>query len=396
MPVLAQSDVPTGFEVSTVATGLSEPIAMAAAPDGRLFIGERGGTIRVYADGQLREEPFAQIPVFTNGECGLLGFALDPDFASTGHLFMFVTVSSNEQQIMRVTDSSGVGTDLTTIRDNLPTVGANHNGGAIAFGPDGHIYFAIGDNGQPQLSADLTSLAGKVCRITREGDIPDDNPFSTPTGSRRAIFASGFRNPFRMCFDASGRLFVVDVGSSNDERREEINLVSAGGDHGWPALEGIGGEAAGYVDPIVAYHNEGASITGIIAYTGRQFPGEFGGNLFHLDYVSNGLFRTVLDGDSVASHSLFLTFDSAPVELVQSPDGSLFASLIFAGEVKRIRYTLGANVEPDGDDDGEDGSQTNDTSSGTRLCGLGLLPALLVLPLLLTLCGLRFLQGKSV
>lgn len=395
-PLFAQSDTPAGFEVSTVATGLSEPIALAAASDGRVFIGERGGTIRVLQDGALRDEPFAEIPVFTGGECGLLGFALDPDFESNGHLFMFVSVSSNEQQIMRITDVDGVGTNLVTIRGNLPTVGANHNGGAIAFGPDGHIYFAIGDNGQPPLSADLTSLAGKVCRITRDGDTPDDNPFTTPTGSPRAIFALGFRNPFRMCFDAAGRLFVVDVGSSDEARREEVNLVTAGGDHGWPTLEGVGGTAQGFVDPIVAYHDEGASITGIVSYSGDQFPEEFRGNLFHLDYVSNGLFRTVLDGDLAASHDIFLTFDSAPVELVASPDGSLYASLIFAGELKRIRYTLGASVDDpvDDPDDGntDDGSGVVAPPPGGPLCGLGLIPVLLIAPLL---CVQRKLRRRK-
>lgn len=382
---IAQSNIPAGFEVATVATGLSEPIALAATPDGQLFIGERGGTIRILEDGMLRAEPFAEISVFTGGECGLLGFALDPDFATNGNLFMFVTVSPNEQQIMRITDTGGVGTDLVTIRDNLPTEGANHNGGAIAIGPDGHIYFAVGDNGQPELSADLTTLAGKVCRITRSGDIPDDNPFTTPTGSRRAIFASGFRNPFRMCFDARGHLFVVDVGSSDDARREEINLVTAGGDYGWPVLEGIGGENSGYIDPIVAYHDEGASITGIVAYSGSQFPTEFQGNLFHLDYVSNGLFRTVLFGDSAASHDIFLTFDSAPVELIESSDGSLYASLIFAGEVKRIRHTLGAMIEDpvdDPDDSSNDGSDEVAPPPTGALCGLGMLPLLLIAPLL--------------
>lgn len=385
-PLFAQTNIPAGFEVSTVATGLSEPIALAATPDGRILIGERRGTIRVLQDGELLAEPFAEIPVFDGGEGGLLGFALDPDFADNGHLFMFVTVDSNEQQIMRITDVDGVGTNLITIRGNLPTVGANHNGGAIAFGPDGHIYFAIGDNGQPPLSADITSLAGKVCRITRDGDVPGDNPFTTPTGSRRAVFATGFRNPFRMCFDEQGRLFVVDVGSSDTVRREEVNLVTAGGDYGWPTLEGVGGVAQGFVDPIVAYHDEGASITGIVSYSGAQFPAEFRGNLFHLDYVSNSLFRTVLDGDAAESHDIFLTFDSAPVELVESPDGSLYASLIFAGQLQRIRYTLGASVD-DPTDDPDDGPSDDDSGgaapapSGT-LCGLGIIPLLLFAPLL--------------
>lgn len=362
----ADPNVPDGFVVDTFASGFSEPTALAFAPDGTLFVAERGGVVRVVRDGVVQPEAAVVLEVFTSGEGGLLGLVVDPDFASNGHLFAFVSVSTVEQRILRLRIEDGVATDVAVVRANLPTAGGNHNGGAIDIGPDGMLYFAIGDTGTPELSQEITTLAGKVSRIQRDGATPEDNPFETLTGTPRAIWATGLRNPFRMCFAPDGRLFVGDVGSSDDRRREEINLIERGSDHGWPIAEGFASPtddlAENYHDPILAYADEGASISGCAVYAGEQFPAEFRGNLFHMDYTSNGLFRAVLEGDEVVSHERFLLAANGPVDLIEGPDGALYWVELFSGEVRRLSYPAGVPDEANEPDD--DGNDNADDPSG--------------------------------
>ncbi|MCO6435523.1 MAG: PQQ-dependent sugar dehydrogenase [Phycisphaerae bacterium] len=387
----AQTEVelPDGFEVSEFATGFIEPTALAFAPDGTLFVAERGGTIRAVVDGDVLPDSVAEIEVYTIGEGGLLGLAIDPEFASNGYVYAFASVSAVEQRILRLHIQDNVATDVTVIRGNLPTAGGNHNGGAIDVGPDGMIYFAIGDTGTPELAQELTSLAGKVSRIDREGVTPNDNPFITPTGTPRAVWALGFRNPFRMCFSPDGQLFVGDVGSNDEQRREEIDQVNAGFNYGWPIVEGFslpGVEVpADYHDPLVAYAEEGASIAGCAVYSGDVFPEEFRGNLFHLDYTSQSLFRVVLGGDEVLSHTLFLKTGGGPVDLIEGPDGALYWVELFSGNVQRLSFPAGEAVPDEGTngdmgtvtDGGNDDPDNGQPPVGPRLplCGAGIVAA---------------------
>jgi len=391
------------FEVVTYASGLMEPVAMAFAPDERLFVGPRGGQIHIVDDGAVIDPPFAEIEVFGLGEAGLLGLALDPDFDENGYVYIFATVSETEQQIIRFTDDGGMGVDRTVIRDNLPTNGSIHNGGGLRFGPDGKLYFSIGDNGDSELSQQIQTLAGKVCRINADGSTPDDNPFVTPTGAPRAVYALGLRNPFRLCFAPDGRLFVGDVGSSGDARREEINFIVVGGNYGWPIVEGFDEdqEFSDLIDPILAYADAGSSIAGCVFYDADQFPKEFAGNLFHLDFVSGGLFRVPLDGTRAASHELVIQGGGGPVDLAQGPDGSLYYSELFTGEIKQVRHRDAAdlvlgedppdiddsetNTEDDSDPPPQDNSDSPPTSpNGMNLCGAGTMAAVfLSMPVML-------------
>lgn len=351
----------TDFVVETYAEGLNEPIAMEFAPDGRLFVAEKKGALRIVRDGALQAEPVAEIDVYIYAECGLLGLALAPDFADSGEVFLFATVSIDEQQILRLRETDGRGGEIHVVRDRLPTGGQKHNGGCLRFGADGMLYFSIGDNGDETTAQDFNSLAGKICRIQRDGATPPDNPFETPTGSPRAIWAYGLRNPFRFCFAPDGRLFVMDVGSDNEERREEINLLSAGANAGWPLAEGDSGaigKAIGLTDPIYAYHDEGASPVGCVVYGGAAYPRRYRGNLFHLENTLNKLFRVKLDGDRVDSHTVFAECEGAPVDLVEGPDGLLYYCEIATGRIMRVAYV----GDPDnaGTDDGASGGASDD------------------------------------
>lgn len=378
-PAAAQTTAESaGFAVSTYASGLTEPVAIEFAPDGRLFVAELGGTVRIVRDGAVAWLPFAHVSVFHENENGLLGLALDPAFDANGYVYVFATVSRSEQQIIRFTDSGGLGVAKTVIRDKLPTRGAFHSGGGLKVGPDGKLYFSIGDNLVADNAQDLSTLAGKICRINLDGSTPADNPFVTPTGQPRAVFALGLRNPFRFCFAPDGRLFAMDVGSDGEGRREEINLIVAGSNYGWPLVEGRQPAPAdpAFIDPIHDYHEGGAAPVGAVYYTGQQFPAEYSGNLFHLEYVLNRLYRAVLEGDRVVRHEVFYEGEGGPVDLVQGPDGALYYTELQGGRIRRISYPPNDRGLPAASTDVVAGETATGAAPAGSLCGFGTLPAL--------------------
>lgn len=336
----AMADLPAGFSVETVASGLRTPVSLAFAPDGRMFVAQHDGTVRVFGHGLEYSAPFAQIAVFEYSESGLSGMALDPDFAVNHFVYFFATISDHEQQIIRYTDVLGVGADPVVVRGSLPTVGANHNGGGLGFGPDGYLYFSVGDNETGVLAQEFTTLAGKISRISRDGAAPDDNPFTTATGVRRSIWALGFRNPFRFTFAPDGRMFVLDVGSEDPLRREEVNLVRAADNGGWPIVEGEFDADAhpNFLKPLYAYKDHGSAPSGICYYTGSQFPAEYRGSLFYLDFVSNRIFRITLSGDELVQHDEFFRGAGGLVDLIQGPDGCLYFCQYIRGRVQRICF----------------------------------------------------------
>jgi len=203
---------------------LAMATGLAWAPDGsnRLFVILKGGQVQIIKNGVLLGTPFATItPIFTNSECGLIGICFDPDFVNNHYIYFFVTVSSSEQQIIRYTDVSDVGTSKTLIKGGLATAGQNHDGGSIGFGWDGKIYFAIGDNGNGTgVNADLSSSAAKVSRMNRDGTAPNDNPFFDGAGPNNDyIWARGVRNPFTMTFNSK---WPALAECSRDELRTGI------------------------------------------------------------------------------------------------------------------------------------------------------------------------------
>jgi MYXO-CTERM domain-containing protein len=255
---------------------LTNATGLAWAPDGsdRLFVTVKEGEVRVIKNGIVLEQPFATLaPIYTTSECGLIGIAFDPDFLANRYVYLFVTVSASEQQIVRYTVAGDVGIDKTTIVAGLPTKGANHDGGGIGFGPDGKLYWSIGDNGNGTgTNADLASLAAKVGRANRDGTVPSDNPFADgPDGNNDYIWARGFRNPFTMTFQpATGLLWLDVVGTS----QEQIFVVRKGDHGGWTAYENT--QPAGFITPVIRYatnlvetHNlMSAAMNGVVRVNG--------------------------------------------------------------------------------------------------------------------------------
>src|SRR5436190_7022777 len=193
--------LPANFSETTLASGLSNPTAMAFAPDGRLFVCQQAGDLRVIKNGTLLATPFVSLPVDFPGERGLLGVAFDPNFDANQFVYVYYTAQNPavHNRVSRFTadgDTAVPGSELVILdlNDLGPT---NHNGGAIHFGPDGKLYIAVGENGDPSNSQTLSNLLGKLLRINSDGSIPSDNPFfDIATGVNRAIWSMGLRNPF--------------------------------------------------------------------------------------------------------------------------------------------------------------------------------------------------------
>ena len=257
--------VPPGFTATALVApnSFSRPTAMQFAPDGRLFVCEQDGRLRVVKAGVLQSTPFVSLAVDSSVERGLLGVAFDPDFSSNQFVYVYYTVPAGggvnaHNRVSRFTASGDVavpGSEFV-VMDLDDLTGSDHNGGAIGFGPDGRLYVAVGDSGTAGNAQSMSTRLGKMLRINPDGTIPTDNPFYlTATGLNRAIWALGLRNPFTFAQNPTGpspRMLINDVGLAT---WEEVNEGIAGANYGWPVTEGYTTDPA-YQSPRYAYgHN---------------------------------------------------------------------------------------------------------------------------------------------
>ena len=328
--------VPAGFTLTELASGLSRPANLQALPDGRFLIGEQQtGHIKVYKNGSILSTPYAIIsPLYTvNNESGLLGLCLDPDFSSNGYVYAFVTHDSTTSRVWRFTTSGDVGIDQTLIVDNIPHRGVNHNGGGIGFGPDGKLYMAVGEAGDTSWAQDVNILGGKILRANPDGSVPADNPFGN------LVWSLGHRHPFRLTFQpGTGRLYVTENGPSQDD---ELNRIIQGGNFGWPSDTGPNANP-NHIDPV---HNFSSIVvpTDLLFYQGSAMP--FDGELFLMEYLNARIrrFTLSLDGDSVISGPTdFVTGVSQPVDIEQGIDGALYFTTL-PGRLYRVQ-SVGATT----------------------------------------------------
>lgn len=337
--------VPPGdFQTSlVVGDGLNGPSGFDIAPDGRIFVLERSGTIKIIKNGQLLPTPFADLPSEDTGDRGLIGIAFDPEFGvSNHHVYFYYTGKDLLNHLVRFSAAEDVGTDgpFELFRTSSPSQ-LLHVGGSIRFGPDGKLYFAVGDNGNGPLAQELNNPHGKILRINKDGSIPADNPFANQPGKLGAIWAYGFRNPWRFQFDSvTGLLYGGDVGNFS---WEEVNHIVKGANYGWPLHEGMCMSGCnGYVDPIFTYAHDGsAAVTGGPVYRGDMFPAEYRGDLFFGDYAAAGGFIKTADLDSNGSITAVHEFDNqagSVVDLKVAPDGSLYYITYYPGAMYRITY----------------------------------------------------------
>jgi len=335
---------PAGFTGTTYVSGLAKPTAMEFSPDGRLFVCEQGGALRVIKNGTLLGKPFVVLPVEASGERGLLGVAFDPAFVVNKFVYLYYTsrTPATHNRASRFTasgDTALAGSETVLIDLDDLSGATNHNGGAVHFGPDGKLYIAAGENANPANAQVLTNLLGKILRINSDGVIPADNPFfATATGRNRAIWCTGLRNPFTFAFQpGTGTMFLNDVGNSS---WEEINFGVAGANYGWPATEGYTTNA-GYKSPVFAYPHGGGTSAGNAIAGGafynpatNQFPASYLGDYFFGDYV-NGWINVLNLADSTVKN--FGSGLGSVIDLKVGPDGSLFYATQ-GGIVGKVQY----------------------------------------------------------
>ena len=342
--------LPPNFAHSRVVGGLASPTAMDFAPDGRLFVAEQRGTLRVAkADGTLATFLDISSRVDSAGERGLLGVAFDPGFSNNHYVYLYYTKKATattpaHNRVVRVTargNRAVAGSEKLLLRLNNLSSATNHNGGAIHFGKGGKLFVAVGDNANGANAQSLSTLKGKMLRINKNGTIPRDNPFYDRTkGRNRAIWALGLRNPFSFAIQPrTGKMFINDVG---EDRWEEIDRGIAGANYGWPRYEGPESNPK-YRNPVFAYKHGSTNTTGC-AITGgafydpatRRFPSGYAGDYFFADLCGGWIRR--LDAAKGAVSGI-ATGISQPVDIEVSKGGALYYLSRGAGSVGTIRYT---------------------------------------------------------
>lgn len=333
--------LPRDFERTEWVGGFDSPLSMRFAPDGRLFVLEQAGKIRIVKNGILLPAPFATLQTWAHRE-SMLGVAFDPRFGENGYLYIYYSTPRQKNRITRLTasksnpDLAEAGSE-TILLDDIGDAG--YQGGAFFFGKDGMLY-AGSAHGGSQLT---NSLAGKALRINPSGYpdiIPADNPFVGKPGYREEIYALGFREPFTGAVDpVSGDMVFLDVGEGGPE---EIDLLKPGANYGYEGgCEGPCSKA-GMENPWLSYtHAVGNCITGAAFYRAAAFPPQYQGSLFFADWGASWIKRRDADGKMV-------DFDNTSGQVIQmdvGPDGNLYLLKIngqnipWTGSVLKVRYT---------------------------------------------------------
>ncbi len=318
-PDLTTTQVPTAVRtpltgplVEIVATGLNTPWEIAFLPDGELLVTERSGNLVLLGDTTTR----IQVPnVEQRGEGGLLGLALDPDYAVNNRIFVYLTALENGQVVNRVERyvfKDGELLDRKLIFEGI--LGAsNHDGGRIEFGPDGYLYITTGDAQNPESAQDITILQGKILRVTSEGEIPEGNPFAS------AVWSYGHRNPQGLAWDAEGRMWSTEHGPSGlGSGYDELNLITPGANYGWPVIQGEE-KLEGMINPVVQSGGSSTWAPGDVEY--------LDGKLYFTGLRGSALYVASLDGDGVTGFETFFSGEYGRLRAVRlGPDGYLYVS----------------------------------------------------------------------
>jgi len=373
--------VTLNFTLEPMLTGFRRPVFVTGSGiegDARLFVVEKGGLIRIVEDGEIIDDPFldvSDIITAQGNEQGLLGLAFHPDYENNGRFFIAYTADSAgagdntvAEYAVSASDPNQADPGSATVLLAIEDFAANHNGGMLAFGPDGYLYFGTGDGGQggdPRDNGQNTeALLGKMLRLdvdNREGGpygIPESNPF-VDGGGAPEVWAYGLRNPWRFSFDRqTGDLYIADVGQN---RHEEVNFQpadSAGGEnYGWNIVEGPecfiddNCDKSGFVEPVATYdHSNGCSITGGYVYRGATYP-EIAGGYFYADYCSGQVWMMTRDASGEFSTSVVIQGIRSITSFGQDNAGELYAvddgGNLRSLSVQRIVTTSAPKTEKD-------------------------------------------------
>lgn len=355
------TETPQPPSLALESIGAAQSATMLTAPpgDARLFVAEKRGVVRVHASGAFLPTPFLDIRALVrdNGEQGLLGLAFDPDYAANGRVFVSYSNLDGDNVLASYTvsaDPNVADPGSGTIRLTVPQPQDNHNGGHIAFGPDGYLYVARGDGGgggDPDGNGQSRSeLLGSILRLDVSAatgyTVPGNNPFVGEGGVRGEIWSYGLRNPWRFSFDRdNGDLYIADVGQG---QWEEVNVSpSSGGagrgtNYGWSIMEGThcfepatGCNTAGLALPVLEYdHSDGCSVTGGFVYRGAAIPA-LQGTYLYSDYCGGWIrsFR-YQGGNATAQVDTGLDTGDAILSFGEDDAGELY--VLTSGSVFRI------------------------------------------------------------
>ena len=327
-PVSDQLAAPTPeFSIDVLIKGLDTPWAIDFAPDGRIFITERGGRIRVLERGHLRPDPWMTLDVASSGEAGLLGLALDPRFAQNFFLYVAYTYRTasgkmqNRLVRLREDAKSGKGQLDKVLIDNVAAAN-NHDGGRVKFGPDGKLYWSMGDAQESPRAQTLSSLNGKILRLNPDGSTPKDNPFANSY-----VYSYGHRNPQGLAWQPrTGRLYATEHGPSGFQGccRDEVNFIEPGKNYGWPEVRGD--ETREGMIPSVIH--AGTSETWGPAGASFATRGPWAGSLLFTGLRGQTLYRLPLDpNDPRKTGQLERHFSrrfGRLRDVVEGPDGNLY------------------------------------------------------------------------
>ncbi len=311
------------FSVQVIATGLEIPWSLAFAPDGRLFVTERPGRVRVLQGGNLVRAPALVLgDVSAQGEAGLLGLTLHPNFQQTHLVYLVYTARRSDgvpvNRLVRYREVNNTLAEAAVLLDDI-SAASIHDGSRLRFGPDGLLYMTMGDAADPSVAQDLASLNGKILRLNADGTTPRDNPFSSP------VYSYGHRNPQGIDWHpVSGDLWETEHGASGND---EVNIIERGRNYGWPVIEGQA-TMPGMVAPVL-FFTPAVAPSGASFYRGALFPG-FQNNFFFATLRGTHLHRVRLDPASprrvVADERLLEGRFGRIRDVVSGPDGALYFS----------------------------------------------------------------------
>jgi len=313
-PVSNMSNLTNTSGVEIIAEGLQAPRSIDISNDGRIFISEKRGSIRVVDNGTLLTEPVGDIKAENIGDAGLLGLTLHPNFTQNHLFYVYYTYSNSTglfNKVLMLTESNNRIIDSKTILDGIPS-DEYRDGGRIKFGPDGKLYVSTGDASIPELSQDLDSLAGKILRTNEDGTIPQDNPFSNSP-----VYAYGFRNVQGLAWAPnSGALYSSDQGGTGND---EINLISPGKNYGWPHEECNSSDDDNRYTPPVLCFNPSLEPSGIAF----AFSNKLGYQNHLIVATLKGSHLRDIDFDSGSQNTILVGYGRI-IDLVESEDGSIF------------------------------------------------------------------------
>ncbi|MGP1385233.1 MAG: PQQ-dependent sugar dehydrogenase [Thainema sp.] len=315
------------IQVEEVVNGLEVPWGIAFLPNGDMLVTERAGQVRLVQNGQLQASPVVTIPATEQGEGGLLGIALHPNFAENRFFYLYYTTDeggalTNRVERWQLAENNQSATADQIIVSDIP-VATYHNGGRLRFGPDGMLYIGTGDARNPDLAQNPDSLAGKILRVTPDGQVPADNPFPN-----NPVYILGIRNTQGFDWPNESIMWVSDHGPSGDLGRrahDEINVAKAGDNLGWPAIYRCDTQA-NLRRPVLTWANA-TPPGGAAIYTGNAIP-EWQGDFIVGTLRSQHLHRVSLSPTGeLEQHEVYLQDEYGRLrEVIMGPDGDLYVT----------------------------------------------------------------------